>query len=233
MPQSTVEIPHLAFTHHRIGIHRATAAAPTEKIRATGLVPILATSHLPKLDAQRLLGLAYWRHHAEGDNARLPAARQKAAELLRDAARQGLYDASLATALAGLALQENDATQAKSHAERALADPAISSRDKVQASELLAAIYVQENRLAEATKLLDQLVLQRPHPQYWFLLGVCRQRQGDIAGAIQALERVVAIDPTEPATHRALSPLYQLQGDAEAARKSLARAEIIAANLPK
>ena len=76
-----------------------------------------------------------------------------------------------------------------------MADPAISSRDKLQAAELLSAIYVQEDRLAEATRLLDQLVQHRPHPQYWFLLGVCRQRQADIAGAIQALDKALALSP--------------------------------------
>jgi predicted CXXCH cytochrome family protein len=234
MPRSAVEIPHLAFTHHRIAVHRATPVEGTEAVTAaTALVPILDISGLPEIDGQYLLGLAYWRHHAESDDAHLPSARQRAQELLGRVARSGLRGGAVATPLAALALEEGDVPQAKVEAERALADQALTPRDRVLASELLAALYVQENRLTEATRLLNQLIELRPHPKYWFLLGVCRQSQGDLAGAIQAMEHVVAIESAEPATYRALATLYQLRGNVESAQRNFARAELIEANLPK
>ena len=65
MPASKVEIPHLAFTHHRIAIHPAAAVGVREDSpAAAGLEPVLDISRLPTIDKQLLLGLAYWGHHA-------------------------------------------------------------------------------------------------------------------------------------------------------------------------
>src|SRR5262249_33643808 len=72
MPKSSVEVPHLAFTHHRIGLH-LTAKKTDEQVAATALVPVLDLSHLSTIDQQWLLGLAYWRHLAQSDEALLPA----------------------------------------------------------------------------------------------------------------------------------------------------------------
>ena len=91
MPASKVEIPHLAFTHHRIAIHPAAAVGVREDSpAAAGLEPVLDISRLPTIDKQWLLGLAYWGHHAGKDDALLPSARQQAWELLNFAARNGL-----------------------------------------------------------------------------------------------------------------------------------------------
>ena len=155
MPHSAVEVPHLAFTHHRIGIHTADAAAKTDEKTSRHGTRARARHlpDLPELDEPGLLGLAYWRHHAEGDNSRAaecPPASQGTAEPGRpDAA---YTTARSLTALAGLALEENDTARARSHAERALADPAHHRRaTECRPGELLSAIYVQENRLADAT----------------------------------------------------------------------------------
>jgi predicted CXXCH cytochrome family protein len=233
MPRSAVEIPHLAFTHHRIGLHPAAPQNLTdEKAAATALVPVLDVSQLAEIDQQRLLGLGYWRHHVQSDDTRLPTAQQSARELLSHAAKNGLHDGSVAAPLAAIALERGDAPLAKREAERALGDSTLAPRDRVLASELLAALYVQENRLAEASGLLKQLIALRPHPQYWFLLGVCRQRQGDVTGAIEAMERVLALDPAGPATYRFLASLQQLRGDFDSARRQVERADVLEANLP-
>ena len=234
MPASKVEIPHLAFTHHRIAIHPAAAVGVREDSPAAArLEPVLDISRLSEIDKQLLLGLAYWRHHAGNDDALLPSARQQAWELLNFAARNGLRGGTVTAPLAALALEQGDTSGRRPKPSGALADQALSPRDRVLASELLAALYVQEGRLTEAMGLLDQLIELRPHPQYWFLLGVCRQRQGDLAGAIQAMERVIALDPAEPATYRAVANLYQLRGDNAAAQRNIVRADLIEAATPK
>jgi tetratricopeptide (TPR) repeat protein len=234
MPASQVQIPHLAFTHHRIAIHPAAAVqVRDDSPAAAGLEPVLNISRLPTIDQELLLGLAYWHHHAEKDDALLPSARQQAWELLTFASRNGVRGGTVTAPLAALALEQGNAERAKAEAQRALTDPALSPRDRLLASELLAALYVQEGRVTEATDLLDQLIELRPHPKYWFLLGICRQRQGDLEGAIQALERVIALDPAEPATYRAVANLYQLRGDNAAAERNIIRADLIEAALPK
>ena len=57
MPQSPTEIPHFAFTHHRIGLHDVDQPPVDKGIES--LVPLVDLSHLPKIEQDRLLGLAY------------------------------------------------------------------------------------------------------------------------------------------------------------------------------
>src|SRR5262249_35006609 len=60
MPRGDTDIPHVAFTHHRIGKHSSAApAAPADTGRMPELRPIPDVSHLSSVDQQRNLGLAY------------------------------------------------------------------------------------------------------------------------------------------------------------------------------
>ncbi len=56
MPRGDTEIPHIAFTHHRIGRHAAAPLTATEP--GATLVPLDNVAHLPAVDQQRNLGLA-------------------------------------------------------------------------------------------------------------------------------------------------------------------------------
>jgi len=63
------------------------AADAENKAAATALVAVLDVSRLPEgRSAAGRLGLAYWRHHAENDDSRLPKAGQRAKELLSQVA---------------------------------------------------------------------------------------------------------------------------------------------------
>ena len=87
----------------------------------------------------------------------------------------------------------------------------------------------------EAHDRLTQLTQWQLQPADWFLLGTCRLRMGDQAGAIAAYEKVLQIDATEPGTYRALAPLYQAQGKSDRAKELLERAALLEehlANLP-
>ncbi len=70
MPRGDTDIPHIAFTHHRIGRH--AAPPPAVAGRVPELVPIDEAPHLTPLDQQRNLGLAYM----EVAQSRLRAARR-------------------------------------------------------------------------------------------------------------------------------------------------------------
>src|SRR5207247_1312553 len=59
MPRSDTDIPHFAFAHHRIGIHKQRPAADPGPGPASALRAFLDLSHLGEVDRQRSLGLAY------------------------------------------------------------------------------------------------------------------------------------------------------------------------------
>src|SRR5262249_54071034 len=59
MPSGDTDIPHIAFTHHRIGRHTTKPAPAPAPTRAPDLVATDDVARLPALDQQRNLGLAY------------------------------------------------------------------------------------------------------------------------------------------------------------------------------
>src|SRR5206468_1081597 len=81
MPSGGTEIPHLAFTHHRIGRH---TAKPVDESNATpNLVASDDDSHLSEADRQRNLGLAYLLVSQNPAYARFaPEFQQRGARLL-------------------------------------------------------------------------------------------------------------------------------------------------------
>jgi predicted CXXCH cytochrome family protein len=220
MPQSPTDIPHIAFTHHRIGIHQANPP-PVKVAEPTGLVPVLDVAHLPQLDQQRNLGLAYLQlvgDHAGEEGYR--ALEDRARELLQQAVAGGIRDPAVQTAMALLDVTQGDVAAARGRAESALSASDIAPVDRATAIQLLARLDLRENRLPAARERLEQLVRLWLAPEDWFLLGLCRQRQGDGDGAIAAFEKVLEIDPGEPGTYRSLIPLYEARGAAEKARRA-------------
>ena len=233
MPQSATDIAHVAFTHHRIGIHQQQPTKPSAE-RPHKLAPVLDVSHLSEADRERVLGLAYARlisqHQGEPKYQELWL---QAEGHLRKAAGSGLRDSSMDTALAVIAHLRGDNAAARSGAEAALADPSIAPGDRAVATSLLAGLELDVGRVNEAQGLLQQLTQWRMMPSDWYLLGTCRQRLGDQAGAIAAFEKVLQIDATEPGTYRTLAALYQAEGKPERAKELLERAALLEEHLAK
>lgn len=222
MPQSSTDIPHLAFTHHRIGIHQPSSPAKRERSAADSfqpLAPLLDVSHLSEQDQLRSLGLAHLYYFR--DNPRQPSALQHAErgrELLHAAAKGGMSDPAVTAALAEIAAASEDLPQADHWARQTLESEDPAPLDRVAALGVLATIGMRQGDLRQAELRLDELTKLRRNPRDWFLLGLCRQRQGKLGEAIAALERVQEIDPATAETYLALAPLYRAQGDEERAK---------------
>jgi hypothetical protein len=219
MPQSSTEIPHIAFTHHRIGIHRPEASRAKVAADQLRLAPVLAHSSLPELDRRRALGLAhlqYFRDHDQEGTSRHHLA--EARTLISATLAAGLMDAPLAEARAELAAAEGNSAEAARWAATALTGSHLTANERASALRLLAGIALTENRVHEARQHLEELTALRRDPRDWFLLAVSRQRLGDVDGAIAALERVRQIDPAEPETYDMLAELYSVRGDSELAQ---------------
>ncbi|HUG20593.1 MAG TPA: multiheme c-type cytochrome, partial [Planctomycetaceae bacterium] len=66
MPKTETDIPHFAFTHHRIGIHsNDQPPARTASQEMDTLVPVIEPASLPAEERERALGLAYFEFAAK------------------------------------------------------------------------------------------------------------------------------------------------------------------------
>jgi predicted CXXCH cytochrome family protein len=211
MPRGDTEIPHIAFTHHRIGRHAARRSA--ESSRAPELVPTDDVSHLAPLDRQRNLGLAYLevsrnRLYARQAEAYWPRARA----LLEAVHAAGLRDGDTELGLVEI-YEREDVARAASHARLALEAHDLSAKARGQAMMILARSEIQGRNLDAAIGLLTELVVQRRFAEDWRLLGLCYLEQRQPAKALPALEQALAIRPFRSATHSALAEAYRQLGD--------------------
>ncbi|MGH7127508.1 MAG: multiheme c-type cytochrome, partial [Planctomycetaceae bacterium] len=103
MPQSPTDIPHFAFTHHRIGIHESRESTQNGPSIGT-LVPLSDVDGLSPAARQRGLGLAYLElsdHHA-GSQEAFNEYRRRAGTLLESTLDRTPDDGQVLAALARL-----------------------------------------------------------------------------------------------------------------------------------
>jgi predicted CXXCH cytochrome family protein len=236
MPRSATDIPHLAFTHHRIGIHREPAVAdpagaaggaanPAKAGTPTGgggpaapaageLRPFLELPPLRDADRDRALGLAYLASSLrDRDAARLAHDQKRALELLSRAHEAGLPDAEADAALAQLRF-DLGLGDALPYAERALADPDLAGQPRCDALLVLAQVRAREGKYAEALPALRELTELRRHPLDYLLLATCERGLGEERAAQEALTTATRINPRLWNVHRFLAEHYRQQGDA-------------------
>ena len=89
----------------------------------------------------------------------------------------------------------------------------------------LAARLMEQGELEEAISL-TQLATQRA-PEValaWYNLGLMQRRRGDLAAALEAYGRALALDPNNPECHQNNAVAQLLGGNIDAARSSFLRA---------
>lgn len=228
MPQSPTDVPHVAFTHHRIGLHTGQPDESFDEFAAVPFTAVLDVGQLPEDHRQRNLGLAYLHRYVNfWQDSRLVWYHQQGDELLSGVYRRGLRDEAVTTALAVIAGEKGDLATTVQLAERALRSGQTSLGDGVTARNLLANAYFQQRRFQDCERVLNELILLRRDPRDWVLLGRCREQQNNVAGAISALEQILEIDPRMPETYEVLGELYGRQGAVDAQRRSLQRAQLL------
>ena len=113
MPRSPTEAPHVASTHHRIGLHEPTSIQDRALAEAAQLVPVEDLSHLSPADRERSLGLANLVFAESEDGIRFRKVYlERARSLLERAQAAGLSDGTLCAALAQLHLINGDLHEA-------------------------------------------------------------------------------------------------------------------------
>ncbi len=219
MPQSKTNIPHFAFTHHRIGLHGLDQDNSESDIPMTAeLVPLSDTSHLDEIDQVRGLGLAYLElSDKQSSQLAFREYRLRANRLLESALADGMHDTEVDAALARLCWERNNLPLAIRLAEDALRDSG-PSNSAANALFILGDSHFQQQNLRHAATFFGALTKRRRQSEDWVLLGVCHQSSGDIHQAIDALEHAAAISPDRPDVHLMLTSLYDAIGRPEPAK---------------
>jgi hypothetical protein len=214
MPRSATDVPHVAFTNHRIGIHGKPAASPQETAGLGELRPIFDLSGLSALDRQRSLGLAYaeWAVQQK-DAAHMAACRARAAELLHGVRAAGLHDPTVDIMLVRL----GSPIEWLEPYIGDVAPPGLTPRDRCAAMSLYANACAKQGRYADALPLLRQLVRRRRVSEDWQLLAYCERMLGNISQSVEALERATLIDTRLEGAHELLEPYYRQHGDLQRA----------------
>lgn len=222
MPQVDTDIRHVAFTHHRIGIHLATAgqrSAGNASDAIAELVPLDEPDGLSQLDRDRNLGLAYYTLALnQADPMQASAYFERARALLGSGHNPRDGDGEVAAAL--VRIYHNTNVDAALHvAQEALASGGLSARSEINCLFFMGEWGFQRDQPALARQALERLTETRLLSLDWLLLGVCQQRLGDLTGACSSLERASRLAPLRPDIRSALADAYQRLGKVDRAER--------------
>jgi predicted CXXCH cytochrome family protein len=226
MPRSATDIPHLAFTHHRVGIHNrpppGNEAGPAPEVGepagdAPELQPCLPLPALSEVDRKLALGQAYRTLSIHGKpSVHTPVYERRALDLLAAVRDAGLQDPDLEGALAQLRF-DSGVGDPLIHAERALAFPNLSGQSRCDALFVKALMVAEDGKHAEAIGLLRELTHVRREVFDWLYLSNNLHAVGDDRGRLEALAAAIRINPRQWDVHRFLAKHYRELGDAERA----------------
>ncbi|MGE5194757.1 MAG: cytochrome c3 family protein [Deltaproteobacteria bacterium] len=224
MPQVATDIPHIAFTHHRIGVH-SKEPWTRPSVGPGAVVAFDDGPHLPQIDRDRNLGLAWLEVSEKQPVAAVREAyRARAVSLLEGVRGRGLNDPEVTAALARIAW-EHDPRSALRLAREALQSQVLSPRSRVNSLFVAGDAALRVNQTEAAVAAFEELVGMRRHSEDWLLLGLCRQRSGDLQGTRRDLERAAAIAPFRPEIREALAAVHEQLGNSREAASQRALAE--------
>lgn len=235
MPSSPTDIPHMAFTHHRIGIHNASLSGDVvrEDESTVELEPLYDLSFLSRLDRERSRGLAYFDLSRRAKSRRQADAQMRRVyDRLLQVRREGVHDGQVDTALAQI-IWRQDPQAAASFADSALKDESLPSIARVNALYALATSYLAQRRVEEALEVLQELTQLRRHAADWSLMGECYFALKDISEGVRALEEAVQIDSNLLEVHTLLAQHYERTGDTNRAERCRALAKGITAAISR
>jgi predicted CXXCH cytochrome family protein len=226
MPRGDTDIPHVAFTHHRIGLHWAHSAKK-EHTGTPELVTDADLTHLDPIENQRNLGIAYLKltENESPETVQFSTVFAERARINLDAVYSaGLRDGLTLTSLADC-YRMTDPDRAGRYAKEALQANDLSPEARAKALLLLSDYYLKEKDYPAAIGLLEDLVRRRRFAEDWRLLGAAYQLDYEPQKALSALKQALAIRPTRHDVHAAIADVYFQQGDWVRAREHRQKAE--------
>jgi hypothetical protein len=218
MPRTTTEVPHVAATHHRIGIHlRAESDPHVVPTSAVDLIELTAVDWLSEADRQRGVGLAYLAASRKQPHPPVSEVyRQRAVRSLESALTSGCDDPDLVAALA-MALLPADPGRACALAESILAREVKDARVRIDALWIASQVRMQRRELSRAIPLLEELTSLRRQGGDSYQLAACLYALGRLDAAADAAKRAIEIRPEIPRYRELLGSIYTDLGQAAAA----------------
>jgi predicted CXXCH cytochrome family protein len=218
MPRSATEVPHVASTHHRVGIHKARPAALEQPaLEAPELRPFLDAGPTSDIDEKLCLGQAYRLLSLRHKNMSWRTQYQeRALTLLRGVHAAGLRDAELDAALAQLCFEAKTGEAVK-FATSALSYPDLAGQSRCDALFVISQDRASRGDHAGAMTALREITQLRRYGMDWLLLGDYAKALGDMPAAIEAYQTVVRITPRHPQVQQYLAEYFRRQGDADRA----------------
>jgi tetratricopeptide (TPR) repeat protein len=221
MPSSETTLPHVAFTHHQIGVHpRDPGAVAPENVER--LVPLFDIETLSEDDRKRSLGLAWEilavRDGRDGMNAQGREATQRAEELLT-ALPAEFVDVWVLAALTELYYLRKDLPRAAETGLKVLRKESGGPRAKIQVLLPLGIAAASEGRFSEAANYFSELAGLRRHADDWYFLGRCEHKLGRDDAAIRALTTALQLDLSHIPARTLLAEIYRSQGDFDAEQR--------------
>lgn len=221
MPRSATEVPHVAFTHHRIGIHPLSEAPAA--VDDDPLIPLSDLASLSDDDRERSMSLA----RIEMFLLRGPVYQRSPAgrTLLRQIDRwlQSLEpqasDVEIEFARVQLSLARDDLPAAEESAARVLAFENLRGEEEAGIQSQLGQIDLRQGRFDQARLRFGRLTQLRSSGQDWFCLALCEEKRGHVPAAIAALERARQLEPGGVGIYQALSRLADRRSDPATARQ--------------
>ena len=222
MPKAATEVPHLAFTHHRVAIHpvRDESAAVSN---SDALIPLSDLSGFSEADRKRLLALArlqlFLVHRLDFQGAPAgPEVFREIDEMLRDLPND-VVDTQVEVARAEFKFRRGDMRGAEQSATRALNRDDIRSEEAVNLLEALGNFEFSQNRFEEARRRFVKLARLRCNAQDWFHLGVCENECGRTDAAIHALEKARELAPDQSEIYLALAAIHHSRKEFDAEKR--------------
>ena len=223
MPRGDTDIPHIAFTHHRIGRHGKQPAANPHRVPE--LVPTESVAHLSALDQRRNLGLAYYQASQSSEHESYTSAfSEKARTILEEVQAGGLREGAVSQALAEI-YWKKDSARMRSHSEAALAAKDLDPDARAKSLLLLASCEFEEGNYKAAIARLEELTRLRRFAEDWRLMGISYLLDERPRDALPALQRALAIRPSRPDIHGGLFEVYRRLGDGRCAEDHLQKAQ--------
>jgi tetratricopeptide (TPR) repeat protein len=216
MPSAPTDVPHVAFTHHRIAIHeKLPKQLPEQNTKAAVLQPLLEFPSLSELDKKRSLGLVYLNLAKLEPKSDIAATyRNRALGHLFAVHEAGLPDPVVDATLSRVLFERGD-PQALTLAEKALAHPDLTGAERCTALFVMAGVHLKNNRYPQAKAALHELTTLRRFADDWLVLAECEKALGNRAGVVAALRSAVRINPRLTSAHQFLANHYRATGDVE------------------
>jgi predicted CXXCH cytochrome family protein len=217
MPRSKTDIPHLSFTHHRVGVHDRAVAEGGPPNHQPELRPFLPFGNLSEIDRKLSLGEAYRSAAlAEKDAVRATHFRARALEILTGVHDAGLRDPNLDAGLTQLSA-DMGVGDPFALAESALARLDLAGQNRCLALLGRARMYAAKKDFAGAASAMREVTQLRRLANDWLQLATYAHAAGDEPAAVEALLTAVHINPRLWTVHRHLAEHFREKGDLEKA----------------